>query len=350
MFRIVFFVFTLWVVSSLSSAQVKLSELSLNSKPEKRAEVEADSYFVAMLANFDSWERGDFLVKEDYVFDSVNDSEEGAVGILFRESNLTRLVFDHKKKKYSVFQIGTSESNVFNGLNDSDIEKSGSASAANFNGDTKELRFRSNHEQWMISARDEDIKGILRTGLFPDYRTACFHGFLFKTHDLSTMSARLEQKRAGHGLDEVRHRDGTVALSFRHIISNEWPTIPGPKFVYFNYDFCKDSLMPTRYEEKMVTTKFERVTREIRSAWSLIDDIYVPSRFSMSEPDSLTVNGKSHQAMGERTFVFHCFSINGDEFDDDMFDGSRMTSAKAIYQMVDPVANNATSLLPKEKK
>jgi hypothetical protein len=305
------------------------------------------SYLTAALANLETWERGDFLVKEEFFFDSVKKGEE-ITGALVKESALIRLIFDHSENRYAVYKVATVETICFDDGGGDEPQKKTFLYAVNFDGKTRRLHHLSDREQYSITMDANQVAAIRDSGMFPDYRTAWLKGFLFEGYDFARLDSTLEPFKLGKFLHRAGFIRESVFLSYRNEIANDWEGWPKEKFICFDFEFSKDSHLPIKYVEKIVAGPRESLTQEVRSTWQLNNGIYVPKSIVMSRPMLLEVGQRTQAAPAEKSLQFHIFSINGDEFPENLFNGEKIKNLESIYAMVDPVANKASALLPTE--
>jgi hypothetical protein len=190
--------------------------IQANSRDEQVEKKNQGSRISAILANLETWERGDFLVSEELFFDSVKNGGPNLNGALVKESTLVRLIFDHVQKKYSVFKVKTHETICFEGDDSPEKQKQTTFYAANYSGEEKVLRYRNDRERHNLTLDKDQHDAILRSGVFPDYRTAWIKGFSFEGSDLLTLKSKLEPFELGKMLHSKFEREDLTNLSFRY--------------------------------------------------------------------------------------------------------------------------------------
>jgi hypothetical protein len=338
----------LFVTLSLSVASLTNAAFSQTEKSEAEIQEAAAicSIFQTCISNYATYSSGDFLVREQMSFDSVDLDDLKSEGALLSGEILTRHVFDYEAKKYGFYKwVRVSESDLE--LPDSSGRKT---MMRGFCGTGKHIFSRRFPEKRSKSAYSEQAMAQATSGSF--YFDIRGIGIVSTP---SSNSYEIAQKSANifsSGTKLVRKSESDKRLTLT--LQTQVRTT-GTK-VFRDYTFDLDTNMPIKVVERYKVknedgTYMDTTGHETTFRWEERGGVYVPKQFVFEGVTAKSVNGKQHIGQVQRIFDFHWFSHNQPaELKQEAFSGSALESITEFVKIVDPKRAGADSLIDETDK
>jgi hypothetical protein len=335
----------------LVTISLSVSHGQVMDKPDQNAADECSRMGV-VLANWQALIRGDVLIKVTSTFDNVlakvKANEGGVKGAAFTSIELRRFVFDFDLGKH--LQANVTSLNGVQILAAKDVEllsKSIEAKFADFEKATvwsidDESRLRASKSMIADKAKFLQKMDIIDLrGIWPQAHYGRFFSARL-SYELRTRwweQCRSCRNYARSKLDSNGNHvlQFTVAYDESQDIST-YVTI------------SEDNQMPIEIKEVSVDRKtgLKMHGGSTKIQWTELNGVFVPISIRTEKGHSVSINGHKESGLITHEVTLHWFSVN-EKLDEKTMTSNRVASKQKVFELVDPLENNATSLLPPTK-
>jgi hypothetical protein len=274
--------------------------------------------------NAEAWQKGEFRSSVEQTLDKVKMGANGELSGVLVETRLTRRsAFDIERQKYAIFEFQIRRIIDFNDKSsDEKLEiVRGSWRAGCIDYLEKTIYLNDSSEGY----RTAQFKGTLSEAIssigFQDYRS-CWSLNGYRLQSLVEEKRRAAFIRQGLGVASVTEKNGNIVIK-QNGVSN-LPGVDGP---FLRFVFDKKTSMRTLTESFFRSRDGGNLEKKIsptskRVEWEELDGIFVPKLIIASKPLKYRMGQAKVMGLGDETIELDWRSLNVDDLNPKLFDGS----------------------------